>query len=62
MVSIEEDKKHAQKIIDDLQSIKDKITQLKPSIQEKEDFNKLNQDIHKTESLKSSIKYDINLL
>ena len=58
--SIEEDKKHAQKIIDDLQSIKDKITQLKPSIQEKEDFNKLNQDIHKTESLKSSIESELH--
>ena len=58
--SIEEDKKHAQKIVDDLQSIKDKITQLKPSIQEKENFNKLNQDIHKTESLKSSIESELH--
>ena len=58
--SIEEDKKHAQKIVDDLQGIKDKITQLKPSIQEKEDYNKLNQDIHKTSSLKSSIESELH--
>ena len=58
--SIEEDKKHAQTIINDLQVIKDKITQLKPSIQEKEDYNKLNQDIHKKESLKSSIESDLH--
>ena len=58
--SIEEDKKHAQKIVDDLQLIKDKIAQLKPSIQEKEDYNKLNQDIHKTESLKSSIESELH--
>ena len=58
--SIEEDKKHAQTIVDDLQFIKDKIAQLKPSIQEKEDFNKLNQNIHKTESLKSSIESELH--
>jgi DNA repair exonuclease SbcCD ATPase subunit/DNA repair exonuclease SbcCD nuclease subunit len=58
--SIEEDKKHAQTIVDDLQEIKDKITQLKPSIQEKEDYNKLNQDIHKTDSLKSSIESELH--
>jgi DNA repair exonuclease SbcCD ATPase subunit len=58
--SIEEDKKHAQAIINDLQGIKDKIAQLKPSIQEKEDYNKLNQDIHKKESLKSSIESELH--
>ena len=58
--SIEEDKKSAQEIVDKLNVVKDKIIELTPSLKEKDNYNKLQKDIHLKESEKSSIESNLH--
>jgi len=58
--SIEEDKKSAQEIVDKLNVVKEKIAELAPSLREKEDYNKLQKDIHSKEIEKSSIESNLH--
>ena len=58
--SIEYDKKQAQNLIDQLNVVKDQITVLTPSIQEKEEYNNLQQEIHQKESIKASIESSLH--
>ena len=58
--SIEEDKKSAQEIVDKLNVVKNKIAELTTSIQEKEEFNKLQKEIHQNESVKASLESSLH--
>jgi len=58
--SIEEDKKSAQEIVDKLNVVKDKIVELTPSLKEKDNYNKLQKDIHLKESEKSSLESNLH--
>lgn len=58
--SIEEDKKSAQDLVDKLNVVKDKITELTPSVNEKENYNKLQIQLQSKENLKSSIESDLH--
>ena len=57
--SIEEDKKSAQDLVDKLNVVKDKITELTPSIKEKETYNDFQTQIQSKENLKSSIEAEL---
>ena len=54
--SIEHDKSEAQELVNKLDVVKKKIEELIPSVQEKEEYNKLQKEIHQNESVKSSIE------
>ena len=54
--SIEHDKSEAQELANKLDVVKQKIAELIPSVQEKEEYNKLQREIHQNESVKSSIE------
>lgn len=58
--SIEEDKKSAQDLVDKLNVVKDKITELTPSIDEKDKYNKLKNQVQLKETLKAGIEAELH--
>ena len=57
--SIEEDKKSAQDLVDKLNVVKDKITELTPSIDEKDKYNKLKNQVQLKETSKAGIEAEL---
>jgi DNA repair exonuclease SbcCD ATPase subunit/DNA repair exonuclease SbcCD nuclease subunit len=58
--SIEEDKKSAQDLVDKLNVVKDKITELTPSIDEKDKYNKLKNQVQLKETSKAGIEAELH--
>ena len=58
--SIETDKKAAESLSNDLNVIKTKITTLTPAIKEKDDYSKLQKDLHVKQLAQSAIKSEIH--